>query len=111
MMVLIPLISYSAAYTLVRGNSENGWVDIPAELAGWLNLGPVIRIAPWVGQIIPAGTRIYYLDLALTVIFMFVAFGIMSLIYGVLYTSTGVTKTDPYYVPPVRKSPKKSNLK
>ena len=111
MMVLIPLISYAAAVTLARANAENGWVRIPAELAGWLNLGPVLRTAPWVGQIIPAGTRIYYLDMALTVVFMFVAFGIMSLLYGVLYTSTGVTKTDPYYVPPVRKSPKKSSFK
>ena len=111
MMVLIPLISYAAAFTVARANYQNGWVRIPAELVGWVNLAPVLRVAPWLGQVIPASTRIYYLDIALTVLFMIIAFGLLTLFYGILYTSTGVTKTDPYYVPPLRKSPKKSTLK
>jgi hypothetical protein len=59
--------------------------------------------------VLPAGTRFYYLDLALTAAFVVIAFGLLTLIYGILYSATGVTKTDPYYVPPVRKSPKRSS--
>jgi hypothetical protein len=111
MVVLIPLISYAAAYTIARANYENGWVGIPAELTGWINIAPLLRIAPWLGQLLPANTRIYYLDLALMLVIMVIALGFLTLLYSILYTSTGVTKTDPYYVPPVRKSPKKSDYK
>jgi hypothetical protein len=111
MAILIPLISYTAAYILARANYENGWVSIPAELTGWVNLAPVLRLAPWIGQLISASTRIYKLDLALTVVLTIIFFGLLTLLYSILYTSTGVTKTDPYYVPPVRKSPKKSSYK
>jgi hypothetical protein len=109
MLVLVPIISYAAAYIVARANYQNGWVQIPNELRGWVNLVPVMNAAPWLSQVLPASTRFYYLDLALTAAFVVIAFGLLTLIYGILYSATGVTKTDPYYVPPVRKSPKRSS--
>lgn len=109
MIVLIPVISYAAAFIVARANYQNGWVHIPNELRGWVNLAPVMNLAPWLGQVISPSTRFYYLDLALTAGFIVIAFGLLTLFYGILYSATGITKTDPYYVPPVRKSPKRSS--
>jgi hypothetical protein len=109
MLVIIPVISYSAAYLVARANYQAGWVKIPAEMRGWVDLSPVVRLAPWLAEVIPPSMRFYYLDLALTAAFIVIAFGLLSLFYGILYSATGVTKTDPYYVPPVRKSPKRTS--
>lgn len=109
MLVIIPVVSYAAAYMVARANYQAGWVKIPAELRGWVDLSLVLRYIPRLGEIIPANLRFYYLDIALTLAFMVVAFGLLTLFYGILYSATGVTKTDPYYVPPVRKSPKRSS--
>jgi hypothetical protein len=109
MLVIIPVVSYAAAYIVARANYQIGWVKIPNELRGWVDLSPVFRFAPWLAEIISPSMRFYYLDLALTVTFIVVAFGLLTLFYGILYSATGVTKSDPYYVPPVRKSPKRSS--
>ena len=109
MLVIIPVVSYAAAFLVARANYQAGWVKIPNELRGWVDLSPVLRLAPWLGEIIPASTRFYHLDLALTVAFIVIAFGLLTLFYGILYSATGVTNTDPYYVPPIRKSPKRSS--
>jgi hypothetical protein len=109
LLVIIPVISYSAAFLVARANYQAGWVKIPAEMRGWVDLSPVYRLAPWLAEIIPPSMRFYYLDLALTAAFIVIAFGLLSLFYGILYSATGATKTDPYYVPPVRKSPKRTS--
>ena len=97
-VILIPILSFSAAVLVVRGNLEQHWFQVPAELSTSFS-------TPELEVLSPDLTRIYYADLALTVAFIVLAFGVMTVIYSILWRYIGPSRYGPVDSPPIRSSP------
>jgi hypothetical protein len=71
LMIVFPILGYNGAVYLVRENSKQNWVPIPGELFG--------------SFVIPNVGRVYYLDLAVTVLLMALGFTLLMIFYSVVY--------------------------
>jgi hypothetical protein len=107
MSILVPILSYAGAVLVVRANFQNRWLAVPAEIAGWINFAPVYQYVPVLRSFLLSLGRIYYLDIILAVLFIMVAFGLLTVVYSMLYRITGVPRYGPTDSPPIRKSPRK----
>jgi hypothetical protein len=105
LLVILPIISYSAAYLLVRENLKQKWVEVPAELAGSIDFSLVSRIFPALEPFFESLGPIFYLDLLITFLFVFFFFAIMTILYSLLFRAAGGSHYGPLDAPPVRKSP------
>ncbi len=99
-VILIPLVSFAGAILAVRANFEQNWVQVPAEFMKFFN-------TPQLAGISPDMAKIYYLDLAVWLAFMALGFGILTIIYSMLYSSFGPSRYGPVDSPPIRHSPRK----
>jgi hypothetical protein len=86
LIILIPIIAFAAARLLGQTNTRQGWVEIPEELTGSLNL-PVL------------GT-IYFVDLAVMIILIIIGFGILTVLYALMYRLFGPSRYGPLDAPP-----------
>jgi hypothetical protein len=100
-LLMVPLMSFAGATLLVRQNFKVGWIQVPAELMKFYN-------TPQLATISPEWARIYYLDIAVAVAFMVLGFGILSIIYSILYSALGPSRYGPVDSPPIRKSPRRT---
>jgi hypothetical protein len=103
-MFIIPLVSYAGAALLVRENMEQAWFQVPEELSGAVNFAPVYEFLPVLQSFLLSLGPIYYLDILLTVGFMIVGFGAISVVYSFMYRAVGPSRYGPYDSPPIRKS-------
>lgn len=94
MMVLIPLMSYAGAVLLIRLNRENGWIPVPRELAQTVTL-PVIGAVP----------SLYALLIVMSLL-MIVGFGVLTILYSMLYNVVGPPRYGPLDSPPIRRKPR-----
>jgi len=104
-IILVPILSYSGAYLIVRDNFKNHWLSVPADLMRSVNFAPLVRIIPELSGVVASIGRVYYLDLALTLLFMIVGFGLITILYGLLYRTMGPSRYGPVDAEPIRKSP------
>jgi hypothetical protein len=88
LMVLFPILSYAGAVLLVRENIRRRWIPVPAELAGSV-------VVPYLG-------RVYFLDLAVTVLLLIVGFSLLMVFYAMISRLIGPPRYGPYDVPPPR---------
>lgn len=105
LIIMIPIISYSGAYLLVRENFKNHWYEIPVDLMRSVNFEPLLRSLPQLSGVVASIGRVYYIDLALTLLFIAVGFGLLTILYGILYSAMGPSRYGPVDAPPIRKSP------
>ncbi len=89
--ILIPIISYAASEELISANRKFQWIPMPTDLVArpgdFLYFGD-----PWI-----------YLKIALTLAFMFVLFSVFMMItFAVNKATLDPSRTDPYYVPPIK---------
>ncbi len=105
LMVLVPVLSLVGAYMVVRANFENQWVAVPADLMKSVNFDPLLKILPELSGVVKTIGRVYYVDLALFVLFMVIGFGLVSMLYGLFYSAVGPSRYGPVDAAPVRKSP------
>lgn len=105
LVILVPILSYSGAYLLVRENFKSQWFPIPADLMRSVNFAPLLRIIPELSGVVASFGRVYYIDLALTLLFIIVGFGFLTILYGLLYRSMGPSRYGPVDAEPIRKSP------
>jgi len=108
-MILIPIMSYAAAWEFVRANFQYKWLPLTPTLASpivipgmmvnqtYLNLQLLISWLP--------GQPLYYADIIFFIGFLFLGFGITSILYSFLYRAFGPPK-DPYEAIEVRRSPR-----
>jgi hypothetical protein len=75
LLILIPIISFAAARTFLQENAQAKWIAIPQELTG--------------SVVIPALGRVTFAELASTVIFMVIGFGLMTVVYSMFYRLAG----------------------
>lgn len=106
-LVIIPILSYAGAVTVVRANFQNRWLSVPPEMAGWINFASIYQYLPFLRSFFLSLGRIYYLDIIMAVLFMMVGFGLLTLLYSMLYSVTGAPRYGPTDSPPIRKSPRK----
>jgi hypothetical protein len=86
LIILIPIISFAGAKILVQENMKQKWVQIPDELRGFFFL-------PSLGQV-------FFADLAVAIILMVIGFGLMTIIYALIYRIFGPSPYGPMDVPP-----------
>lgn len=94
LIILIPIMSYAAAVIVVRENLVNNWVILPEELTGSF-------VIPYLGA------RVFFADIAATLLFMFIGYGILVLIYSVMYRIVGPSRYGPLDSPPIKRKPKR----
>jgi hypothetical protein len=99
-LIMVPIMSFAGAILVVRQNFENRWLEVPAELLKFFNV-------PQLAAISPELAKIYYLDLAVAFAFMVLGFGVISIVYSMLYSMFGPSRYGPVDSPPIRTSPRK----
>lgn len=88
LMVIFPVLSYAGAVILVRENFSRRWVPVPVELTGSF-------ILPYLG-------RVFYIDIAMTVLLLIVGFSLLMVFYAIISRLIGPPRYGPYDVPPPR---------
>ena len=71
LMALIAIMSYAGANLLVEANKTKGWVKVPAEIQGGVSWAPDL-----------------YAELFVAFFLTFVGFGILTIVYSILYRIT-----------------------
>ena len=95
LMLIIPVIAYAGAVVLVRMNEEKGWLPAPVEF-----MKPVTL--PVVGSV-----DNFYSVAAMTILLTIIGFGLVTIIYSMIYSAVGPSRLGPLDAPPVRTSPSK----
>ncbi len=98
MIVLIPIVSYAAAIVVLQQNDIHHWFPIPWDL--------LMRPGDFLYNYIPDG--MLYIKLLLIAAFIFVFYSIFTFVAVLVNRTFGVAdRMDPYYVPPVRRLPRR----
>ena len=103
MMVLVPILAYGIAVLLVNYGAERGW-PIPANWFGPLSVHPLLMNVQGLRPIFAWLQTINNLEanLVFAIVTTIVIGGLMSMIYGYVYTLFGPPKYGPQDAPPVR---------
>ncbi|HLE51688.1 MAG TPA: hypothetical protein VI755_06475 [Anaerolineales bacterium] len=88
-MILLPIIAFAGAKVLVQMNSRQNWVPISKELAGSI--------------VVPVIGRVLYADLAVMIILIVIGFGLLTVLYALMYRLFGPPTYGPLDVPPERR--------
>jgi hypothetical protein len=88
MMVLIPIMSYAGAVLLVQANLTYKWLPTPRDLAQTVSI-------PYLGEF-----PYLFANLLVTGILMMAGFGVLTLIYSIVYRMIGPPRYGPVDAPP-----------
>jgi hypothetical protein len=88
-------MSYAGAVVLVQANLEQGWLPMPRELAQTVTI-------PFVGDV-----KEFFALVIVTVLLMIIGFGVVTILYSLIYSAVGPPRLGPLDAPPVRRSPSK----
>ena len=94
-MILIPIMAYAGAVVLVQANLEQGWLPMPREMIQTVAL-------PFVGDV-----EQFYAVVIVTALLMIVGFGVVTILYSLIYSAVGPPRLGPLDAPPVRRTPPK----
>jgi hypothetical protein len=108
-MIIIPVMSYAGALMLVRANLRGNWFPVPAELANQVDFSRITNFLPLLKPVLDGLGRIYYIDLLTTILLMVVGFGLLTIVYSLLYSAAGGNQRSPLDAPPVRSSPRRKS--
>lgn len=115
-IILIPIISITAARFIAEGNASNNQLGAPIELQGFVDwtkftnsATPVLKILPGLKGAVDwiTNLKIYRLEVLLIVTFLIVGFGILTVAYSLMYSRVGPPRYGPVDSPPIRRSPRK----
>ena len=108
MMIIIPAISITAAYETVNYGLEHGW-SIPYQLLGRPQMPDLVYksggLLTILGPIM--NTANFYAYLAVSILFMIMLGGLISVIYAFIYRSIGPSRYGPLDAPPPKIKTKK----
>jgi hypothetical protein len=88
LVVIVPVMSFISAYLINRENFKQGWVSLPPEMLK--------------SFIIPNLGSIYVVDIILTLLIIFLGFGLLSVIYSIIYRLIGPPRYSPLDAQPPR---------
>jgi hypothetical protein len=109
LLIVIPMISYTAADLLVQENFRQGWVILPPYLNLPLSI-PSISI-PSVGITPAINISYFFANLTVTVVFALILFTIISIVYSIVYRASGGGRPGPMDAAPIKRSGKKRKLR
>lgn len=95
MMIIIPIMAWAGATLLVEENSQRGWLPMPAQLAQTVTL-------PGLGAI-----PFFYANLIVTAALALVGFGLLTVIYSLIFSTLGPPRYGPLDAPPEPRRPRK----
>lgn len=91
MMLIIPVVGYAGAVLLVQENIKQRWLAVPADLAQTVTV-PLFGAVPYL-----------YANLLAAAVLTMLGFGLVTVLYGFLYTAVGPSRYGPLDAPPARK--------
>ena len=108
MMLIIPAISIAAGYETVNYGLTHGW-SIPYQLLGAARLPDFFYKSSGLLQLFGFITRIpnFYAHAAVSILYMVLIGGIISVIYAVVYRMVGPSRYGPLDAPPPKIKTKK----
>lgn len=108
MMVIIPIISFAAAYELVNYGLANNW-PIPYQLLGTPRLPDLFYKSDVLWMVFGGITEIqhFYAYLSIGILIMILLSGSISVIYAIAYRFMGPSRWGPLDMPPPKFKPKK----
>ena len=95
MMIVIPIMAYAGAVVLVQQNAEQRWLPMPKELTQTVSI-------PFFGNV-----ENFIAVVIVTALLMIVGFGVVTILYSLIYSAVGPPRLGPLDAPPVRRSPPK----
>lgn len=95
LLIIIPIVSYAGAALLVEANTEAKWIELSAILMRTITI-------PAIGLKIPH----LLANLLIAFVLAFIGFGVLMIIYSIVYSVIGPEKYSPMDSPPIRHSPK-----
>jgi hypothetical protein len=103
LMILVPIMSWYGSIIFLQNNS---WIPLPESLTKPILIPYTkqVLVDQYIGLINGAlsGSGITYGHLFFTVAIMFFGFGLLSIIYGMMYRVAGPPRYGPFDVPPIR---------
>lgn len=97
LIVIGPFVAFAAAHMVVDLNVANHWVAIPREMNNTV-------VVPTFLQIPIDPIEHFYADLLVAVILLLLGFGVIMVIYAIMYSAVGPRRS-PLDAPPVRSRP------
>jgi len=88
-------MAYAGATLLVELNMEHVWIRLPVEVTGVVTI-PYIGAVPFL-----------YAKLAVTLLLLFLGYGVLIMLYSGFYRAVGPSKYGPMDAPPPRRPRKK----
>jgi len=106
-ILIVPILSYASAYVTLEEGLRRGW-PIPPALLGAPRLPDLIWKIPVLAQLFAPiyGWNNLYAHLALTIVYIVVFAGLLSLGYAILYRFVGPPRYGPQDEPPLKHKPK-----
>jgi len=93
LLVIIPAVSYAGAVLLIEANLEYQWLPISFDLAKTV-------VLPFIGKV-----PFFYARLILTGLLVLIGYGVVVMLYSILYSFIGPPRYGPLDAPPERRRP------
>ena len=94
MLIIGPFIAFSAAHILVNLDMENSWMAVPREMRGAVTI-----------DVLGLTIEHLYADLLVTAILLLLGFGLLMVVYAIIYGMAGPKRFGPMDSPPIRYGP------
>lgn len=101
--LISPVLAYAIASLLVNYDMKTGFFPIPADLTRAVTI-PLARFLPINNLVIPQ----LYGNLMVTALLLLVGFGVVMVIYAIIYSVMGPKRLGPLDAPPIRRRTRKS---
>ncbi len=95
LIILVPVISYAGAVLLVEANRQAKWMTVPAELMRTISIPTLSLKIPHL-----------WANLLAAAVLALLGFGVVMIIYAIIYSIIGPDKYSPLDSPPVRRPSK-----
>ncbi len=102
LMMIIPIISIAAGYETVNLAVENGWKFIPHQMMGLPRMPDFFYRSSGLVTIFSPVAKIenLYAIALMSLIYIFVLSGLISMVYAAVYTMVGPSRYTPLDAPP-----------
>ncbi len=98
LVIISPIVAFSASHILIQMNKSAGWIYIPKELSRTIRI-PI----PGMNIVVPY----LYAKLMLTIVLLFLAAGLLTILYGLIYQIFGPSRYGPLDARPIRSRSKR----
>ena len=97
LFLILPIVAFVAANLLLEMNSKQGWIPIPAELND-----------PYVIPQVNYTISNFFATLMLTALILLLGFGLIMVLYSIIFSILGPPKYGPMDAPPIRRKSRPS---